>query len=222
MPIASSSRAMSTDKSSAFDKERLLLYVSIHQDFKLWLVPFYNASVELVTILQLVKGSQIPGPETALVNTEKPPTGDHHKNGNSSPETTDAVERAETTPNKGRKKVLFTSPPDDSKKSAAIPTYNRFSLLASPSPSPNLKPNPRLEVGRDQYYIQSQNDLYQTSEWIKFLVPWGIGSLLMVVWQFVATFMCVVGTLAYDLIGTPRRTYIGIFGADHERIHATD
>lgn len=212
---------MSTDKSLAFDKERLLLYVSIHQDFRLWLVPFYNAPVELVTVLQLVKGSQIPDPETALVNTEQPPAGDHH-NGSSSPGTTGAVERAETTPNKGRKKVLFTSPPDNSKKPNAIPTYNSFSVLASPSPSPNLKPKSRLSVGHEQYYIQSQNDLYQTSEWIKFLVPWGIGNLLMVVWQSLATLMCVVGTLAYDLIDTPRRTYIGIFGTEGESIQDTE
>ena len=39
----------------AFDKEKLLLYVSIRQNFKPWAVPFYHAPVKLVTVLQLTR-----------------------------------------------------------------------------------------------------------------------------------------------------------------------
>ena len=44
-----------------------------------------------------------------------------------------------------------------------------------------------------KYFIASQNDLYQTSEWIKFVLPWSIGYTLLIVAQFWATIMCVFG-----------------------------
>ncbi len=50
--------------------------------------------------------------------------------------------------------------------------------------------------GRTKYYIQSQNDLYQTSEFIKFVLPWfGLGTISVMLWQFFATFMCVIGAV---------------------------
>ncbi|KAK5042358.1 hypothetical protein LTR84_012815 [Exophiala bonariae] len=194
--------------SVAFDEEKLLLYVSIHQNFKIWLVPFYNAPVNLVTVLQLVKGSTLLGSESSTVYDP-----DHLKGNNLDDIANTTIlpefERVDTTPNKGRKKVVIISPLNAKKKSTAIPTHNKFSVLASPpSPSPNLATSSSDgSIQHEQYYIQSQNDLYQTSEWIKFLLPWGLGDLLMVLWQFLATFMCVIGALAYDLIGTPRRAY---------------
>jgi hypothetical protein len=197
---------MVADRRPAFDKERLLLYVFIHQTFRLRVVPFYNAPVELVTVLQLVKGpldsaSTPHKSPTFLEHFSLPPD---HQNGKTKQEKADAFEKEPTTPNKGKKKVLFTSPPDDRKKPTALPTENTFSILASPSPSPVSEPKDK--AGR--YYIQSQNDLYQTSEWIKFLVPWGLGALIMAVWQFWATLLCVIGTKTYDfLIDTPRKSY---------------
>jgi len=95
---------------------------------------------------------------------------------------------------------------DTRKKRTPLPTQNTFSLLASPSPDPV----PAAKEKGEQYYIQSQNDLYQTSEWIKFLIPWGIGALLMVIWQFLATLLCVFGTQCYSfLTDTPRKAYVG-------------
>jgi hypothetical protein len=45
-----------------------------------------------------------------------------------------------------------------------------------------------------KYYIQSQDDLYQIEEWVKFLVP---GSwVLVLAWQFLATVFCWMGTVA--------------------------
>ena len=59
-----------------------------------------------------------------------------------------------------------------------------------------------------QYWIQSQNDLYQTTEWIKFLVPWGVGVFLLVLWQFFATLLCVAGTKVYDALNwAPKKLY---------------
>lgn len=212
---------MDADRSLAFDKERLLLYVFIHQTFRLRVVPFYNAPVELVTVLQLVKGplDSASTPHKSLTFLEHFSLPKEHQNGKTKQANADAFEKEPTTPNKGKKKVVFTSPPDDRKKLTALPTENTFSILATPSPSPASEP--KGKEGR--YYIQSQNDLYQTSEWIKFLVPWGLGALLMAVWQFWATLLCVIGTKMYDfLIDTPGKSYAACARAFEKNGKASD
>jgi hypothetical protein len=47
-----------------------------------------------------------------------------------------------------------------------------------------------------KYWIAAQEDLYQTSEFVKFFLPFGIGSLLVAAWHFMATIGCVLGALA--------------------------
>jgi hypothetical protein len=42
-------------------------------------------------------------------------------------------------------------------------------------------------------YIAAQNDLYQVDQFIKFVMPWGVGLGLVMVWHYFATMMCVVG-----------------------------
>jgi hypothetical protein len=42
-----------TNASPAYDEKNLLLYVHIFQIFRIWLIPFYYAPVELTTVLQL-------------------------------------------------------------------------------------------------------------------------------------------------------------------------
>jgi hypothetical protein len=50
--------------------------------------------------------------------------------------------------------------------------------------------------GLSKYYITSQNDLYQTSEFVKFVLPWfGIGTIGVMLWQYTATFFCIVGAV---------------------------
>lgn len=46
--------------------------------------------------------------------------------------------------------------------------------------------------GGGKYYITSQNDLYQTDQWIRFVLPWVW--FVIPLWQFVATLFCVVGS----------------------------
>lgn len=48
-----------------------------------------------------------------------------------------------------------------------------------------------------KYYIQSQNDLYQTSEFVKFVAPLGIASTFVALWGYAATLMCVLGALLF-------------------------
>jgi hypothetical protein len=49
----------------------------------------------------------------------------------------------------------------------------------------------------DKYLIESQNDLYQVNEFVKFF--WFGGWLLLWVWQIFATLFCVLGAA----IGVP-------------------
>ncbi|KAI0899696.1 hypothetical protein F4806DRAFT_262615 [Annulohypoxylon nitens] len=44
------------------------------------------------------------------------------------------------------------------------------------------------------YFIKGQEDHYQVQDFIKFVAPWG-ASLLWIIWQLVATFVCAIGVL---------------------------
>ncbi|PLN75689.1 hypothetical protein BDW42DRAFT_197632 [Aspergillus taichungensis] len=58
---------------------------------------------------------------------------------------------------------------------------------------------PLPDANAQRYYIAKQEDLYQTSEFIKFVVPWG-GSSLVMLWQTLATLFCLVGAYGYCAI----------------------
>jgi len=45
------------------------------------------------------------------------------------------------------------------------------------------------ETGKGKWYIQSQNDLYQTDQFIRFVVPWLAWTVTL--WQYFATLVCV-------------------------------
>lgn len=55
-----------------------------------------------------------------------------------------------------------------------------------------------------KYYIQSQEDLYQTDQFVRFFAPWGIGYSIVLFWHFWATFFCVLGAW----IGQPFTRYM--------------
>ncbi|KAI7227887.1 hypothetical protein KC330_g8164 [Hortaea werneckii] len=57
-------------------------------------------------------------------------------------------------------------------------------LVRSPSSSQSSSSN--------KYLIKSQNDLYQVDQFVRFFLPWGIGSTLISLWHAWATFFCVV------------------------------
>ena len=110
-------------QSVAFDAQSLLLYVSIHQIFRIQLVLFYRADVRLTTLLEL--------------------------------------------------------------------THDPLGLERTPA---QLEREVSKEE-RQKYYIRSQEDLYQTSECVKFVLPWGIGWVAVVLWGFIATIACVLGSV---------------------------
>lgn len=50
-------------------------------------------------------------------------------------------------------------------------------------------------TSRTLYYISAQNDLYQTSEFIKFIMPFSVGTTLVLVWHCFATLFSVLGAI---------------------------
>lgn len=72
--------------------------------------------------------------------------------------------------------------------------------------SDNYNSNDRSNTGDDTlitngdnnkhyYWISSQENLYQTTELVKFFLPFGIGVFLVFVWHLFATAGCVLGSL---------------------------
>lgn len=45
----------------------------------------------------------------------------------------------------------------------------------------------------EKYYVKSQDDLYAIDQWIRFIAPGGW--ILVYLWQFWASFFCVIGTI---------------------------
>jgi hypothetical protein len=127
---------------TAFDRENLLLYVYMHQDFRLALVPFHHAHARLTTLLRL--------------------TSDKH---------------------------TMTADPSSPYSESSQPTKESQSLLHG---QPTL------------YRITSQEDFYQPSEFIKFLPTYGIGQLLILLWQYWNTLLSVLGAI----IGYPLTVHL--------------
>ncbi|PGG96004.1 hypothetical protein AJ79_09771 [Helicocarpus griseus UAMH5409] len=63
-------------------------------------------------------------------------------------------------------------------------------ISASDPNNPDSSPNAD-STSRTLYYISAQEDLYQASEVIKFVLPFGIGLVVTFVWQCFSTFFCV-------------------------------
>ncbi|KAL8698368.1 MAG: hypothetical protein Q9224_001880 [Gallowayella concinna] len=133
----------------AYDEKNLTLYVNIHQNFRIWMVPFFNAPVSLVTVLKLVR-----------------------------------------------------HPPFSAQPSYSTP-INRYDIPTSSE--------------KALYFIQSQNDLYQVNEYFKFFSQFGILSGLLLLGQFVATALCILGAtilwpvswVEQNVIGGNREKSIG-------------
>lgn len=51
--------------------------------------------------------------------------------------------------------------------------------------------------GIKYYYIMEQNDCYQVSEWIKFLIPWGIGNIIVWALWLWNTFLSILGAYVF-------------------------
>ncbi|KAF3482605.1 uncharacterized protein GIQ15_05364 [Arthroderma uncinatum] len=148
-------------KSVALDRENLLLYVTVSQIFRIFIVPFYTAPVTLTTVLQLAK------------STEKVERGSIFQQGLKAP----VVELTNSNTD------LLASPPASISSSSSTQDEE---LTIQPTKST-----------KTLYYIASQNDLYQPNEFIKFVVPFGIGSSLVLFWHAFATVFCVIASFVF-------------------------
>ena len=94
---------------------------------------------------------------------------------------------------------------------ASVDLTTVLHLTTDPSPSSPYAVEPvEYKPSTTRYYIQSQNDLYQTSEWIKFLLPWlDVGTIAVVLWQLIATFFCVIGAMVGWPITWIEENFIG-------------
>lgn len=63
------------------------------------------------------------------------------------------------------------------------------------------------------YYIASQEDLYQTSEWIKFILPFGIGVSIVTAWHVFATLFCIIATFPlWPIVWLEENRYLPVWG----------
>ncbi|PYH47001.1 uncharacterized protein BP01DRAFT_390653 [Aspergillus saccharolyticus JOP 1030-1] len=98
-----------------------------------------------------------------------------------------------------------------------------------------------LQGSGKRYYIKKQEDFYQPSEFIKFVLPWGIGQLLVLAAQTWATLFCIVGCAVFwplvwleekgvvpgrvlrkgnlggDVVGWEKRRFLGVNGCDEDQ-----
>lgn len=143
----------------------------MRQNFRLWVIPGHCADVRLVTVLSL---------------TTDPYPHIHEGNYRSEPNVFARGNKEDIEIKSETQKELIEAA--DGKVEGDLATDSEDSTLEYNGGKQKL------------YYIQSQNDLYQTSEFIKFVVPWGIGSGLIILWHLFNTFLCVLGAIALSPI----------------------
>lgn len=90
---------------------------------------------------------------------------------------------------------------------SGLPSYaqvagSRQPLLSERRRDPAVTFDPATGVLEEQqqqpkkkYYVAKQEDLYQVNEWIKFLVPFGIGNVFVCGYMLVVTFFCWIAAL---------------------------
>lgn len=101
--------------------------------------------------------------------------------------------------------------PDEKSNSPTVPLHNRRRASSSEAgdgggDSNDGEPAPL-------YYIASQEDFYQTSEWIKFLLPYGIGVSIATAWQAFATLFCILATFVlWPIVWLEENRYLPLSG----------
>ncbi|KAK4651486.1 hypothetical protein QC762_603280 [Podospora pseudocomata] len=207
--------------SVAFDHKTNTLYVRLNQDFSIWFLPFHNARrVELVSLLSLEARSSFSSQQQPTVNgtatnllVEPLP---HHPPSEASTDGETLYDAASET----RHLIQEGEKPSFSEVAAG-----EASAPSSPITVPaganggnklqKLKQSGTASGSQGQsgqgdvkYYITHQEDLYQVTEFLKFisLAP---GSMMYGIWQVCAAVFCVFGAillgplmqLAYEAVG---------------------
>ncbi|KAI5925395.1 hypothetical protein F4810DRAFT_660308 [Camillea tinctor] len=68
------------------------------------------------------------------------------------------------------------------------------------------------------YFIKGQEDHYQTSEFVKFIAPWG-ASLIWIAWQLLATLVCAVCTVIFRPVTSFRERVVSTHGSKASKRH---
>jgi hypothetical protein len=186
---------------AALDAENLRLYVSMHQNFRIFIIPFYCASVSFTSLLKLTEGREQPQTPPPLSPSVRAATADRHMQ--FQPVPSSPLSRHASISDEPEEDGDWThahhreqQQRDSDTSSNELPSPRRPERGASvPTLSPILPPLQR-RYPRRVYYISSQEDMYQTSEFIKFIVPFGIGATLVAIFHFFATLFCLAGVLA--------------------------
>ncbi|KAL2130370.1 hypothetical protein VTI74DRAFT_6552 [Chaetomium olivicolor] len=153
-------------ESCVFDERANLVYLKIFQVFSIWLIPFYRAPVNLVTVLHLT---------TARPSDSTPPPP------------YDAPQGKFDAAQEKLHKVQEGSEPSYASVAAGDASTTGRGSRASSSSS--------VAGGPKKYYIQRQEDLYQVNEFLKF-VTLNFGSSVWGFVQLVATLFCVIGMVS--------------------------
>ncbi|KAL1954740.1 hypothetical protein VTO42DRAFT_740 [Malbranchea cinnamomea] len=223
--------------SIAFDAANNILYLTITQDFRIFLVPFYSAPVTLTSVVKLSKQRESRLRSPLSPHPPLHPQGDRHirfsrlpssplsRPGTSSDDDDDdndsgtvargpAASRRDFPINhsyssnssteahssrRARADAPAPSRPRPKRHSSPLTTVSYRHYNNRPPSGRQLQRDRERERGGDRelYYIVSQEDLYQTSEFIKFVMPYGTGSILVLFWHVFALVFSVLGVVVW-------------------------
>ncbi|KAK0643600.1 hypothetical protein B0T16DRAFT_186115 [Cercophora newfieldiana] len=153
-------------ESTVFDQRANLLYVTLHQTFSIWFLPFHKSPVRLVTVLHLAPDSTTPAKNNGTLESpslpDLPPLGE--------------------------------SPTEPSFADVASPETNT-AVISSKASKAHVASSPSpFTTGTRRYRIKKQEDLYQVNEFLKFILM-GPGAVVYGWFQLVSAIACVVGVL---------------------------
>jgi hypothetical protein len=162
------------------------LYVGIHQTFKIWFVPFYEAKPSFVTVLKLTHNPDGAGKEKEKETDERAQANEEDTSSSDALAPGALSQHGESST--GQAKRLSKPKKKPMEASQHIPETSEWQTTARDKKRGSMNDGMK-------YYIYSQEDLYQTNEWIKFVIPYGVGYALMTIWQYYATILCCIGVL---------------------------
>ncbi|KAK3906916.1 hypothetical protein C8A05DRAFT_40365 [Staphylotrichum tortipilum] len=154
---------------TALDEKTNTLYLTIHQLFSPWFIPFFRARVRHVSVLHLSQSPPSP-PTSPSTDRHPPPPPPYH----AAQDKLHAVQEG-TEPSYAA--VVSGEAP-------ASPSHPHPPARARSGSTESATAPPR-------YWIQKQQDLYQTTELFKF-VPLAPATALAGFWQLLATLFCVL------------------------------
>ncbi len=189
------------------DEQANIMYLRIFQVFSIWFIPFYRAPVRLTTMLHLAPASDSENKavtNTAATTQPPPPY-------NATPETTtekhDAAQDKLQAVQEGSEpsyaavasgEAAPPTPPAEQEHNENESEKNTTSQETQTQSSASGNDN-NNNTAPTRWVITKQEDLYQTSEFVKFfwLAP---GSWLAGAAQMAAALVCVFGVAAFGLL----------------------